>query len=61
MLIKVRNNHKNVNIEYKTYDHLTVSMGVPFFRIGRSERSPNFSTVATAFSEPNLQNKKDDI
>ena len=35
-------------------DKLTVSMGVPFFRMGRSESRPSFSTVFTALSEPSL-------
>jgi hypothetical protein len=39
----------------------TVSIGVPFFRMGRSERSPSFSIVTKLLSDPNLKQSKDDI
>jgi hypothetical protein len=37
----------------------TVSIGVPFFRMGRSERSPSFSMVTKLLSDPNLKYNKD--
>jgi hypothetical protein len=38
-----------------------VSIGVPFFRMGRSDRSPSFSIVTKLLSDPNLKQNKDDI
>jgi hypothetical protein len=54
-------NSASVNFYRGKQEWHTVSIGVPFFRMGRSERSPSFSIVTKLLSDPNLKHNKDDI